>query len=464
MVGLLAKTLRSWTFNLALMWIGIFGAIVLVLFGYVQHATSSYVTSRSDRAIATQHAALVRAYQNGGRDGLVTAIEQSIAEQRLEGGLYLLADPSFFPGAGNLRIWPRELSGAGGLADFSNQDAQRDTVGALLRAQFETLPDGSHLLVGRDVSDLNDFAKTINAAFALVLSLLIVLAGAASVLVTRRTVGRIEAINATTRAVMHGGLGKRIPVRGTRDEWDQLTENLNSMLARIECLMRDVKQVTDNVAHDLRTPLTRVRGRLEQACSWPRNADADQLLITDTLADLDGVLRMFASVLRISQIEGVKRSTDLRPVDLTKVASEVVELFDAASEENGGRLILAAGEHAWIAGDRDLLFDALSNLVDNSLKHGRKAGNILVEVASVGHKPFFSVADDGPGIPADERCHVLKHFYRLERSRAAAGNGLGLSVVDAVARLHGASIEMLDNKPGLKIRLQFPELALDRKS
>jgi signal transduction histidine kinase len=465
MSGLLAKTLRSRTFNLALIWIGVFGLIVVILFGYVHRSTSSYVLSRSDRAIAAQHAALHKAYNAGGRAGLIAAIEQSIADERFEDGLYLLADPSFVPVAGNLKTWPPTLQEAAGLENFSVRALRPDaTDRPVLRAEFATLPDGYHLLVGRNIGDLDAFAGKINAAFTLAISLIFVLAVAAGVLVTRRTVGRIEAINATTRAIMQSGLGKRIPIHGTRDEWDQLTENLNSMLGRIEGLMREVKQVTDNVAHDLRTPLTRMRGRLEQACIRARNADDDQALISDILADLDGVLRMFASLLRISEIETGDRRADFRPVNLTQVAGEVVELFDAASEESGGRLSIVADGQALVAGDRDLLFDAISNLVDNAIKHGREAGQVSVEVARIDRSSVISVADDGPGIPTDKRSHVLKHFYRLERSRGIPGNGLGLSVVDAVARLHGARIEMLDNSPGLKIRMRFPEPAADRSS
>ena len=456
---LLAKTLRSRTFNLALIYIGIFGVIVAGLFAYVHGATLSYVLSRSDRGIAAQHAGLQTAYQGAGLSGLIAAIEQSIAEQRYEGGVYLLADPSFTPVAGNLGTWPPTLIGAGGFENLSAQLRAKAANQPLIRAEYETLPDGYHLLVGRDISDLDEFAKKITEAFALVILLLIVIAMAAGVLVTRRTVGRIEAINATTRAIMRSGLGKRIPVQGKRDEWGQLAENLNLMLARIECLMGEVKQVTDDVAHDLRTPLTRMRGRLEQACVRARDPEEDQSLIHQILADLDGVLRMFSSLLRISQIETGDQRTHFRTVDLAKIASEVVELFDAVTEESGGRLRLLAGQQALITGDRDLLFDAISNLVDNAIKHGRQAGEVSVEVAHIDRGPFISIADDGPGIPADERPHVLKHFYRLECSRSTPGNGLGLSVVNAVARLHGANIEMLDNSPGLKFRMQFSKLA-----
>jgi methyl-accepting chemotaxis protein len=328
---LLAKTLRSSTFKQALIWIGIFGAVVIALFGYVYWSTASYVHTRSDHAIAAEHAVLHKAYEHAGRSGLVAAIEQYIADERFEGGLYLLADPSFTPVAGNLKVWPSELKGIKGWDNFSARAWKPDAGDRpLLRATFETLPDGYHLLVGKDIGDLDDFAKKINTALALVISLIFVLAAVASVSVTRRTVGRIEAINATSRAIMQSGLGKRIPLRGTRDEWDQLAENLNSMLERIEALMAEVKQVSDNVAHDLRTPLTRMRGRLEKAYARQRNGDYDQSPIDDTMADLDAVLRMFSSLTRISQIEAGDRTSAFRTVNLSDIASEVVELFDAA--------------------------------------------------------------------------------------------------------------------------------------
>jgi signal transduction histidine kinase len=460
--ALLTKTLRSSTFTRALIWIGIFGTVVLVLLGYVYWSTSSYVLSRSDQAIAIEHAVLRKAYEVGGRSRLVAAIDQSIADDRFEGGLYLLTDPSLTPVAGNLKVWPSELKGFQGWRTFSARAWKPDAADRpVLRASFETLPDGYHLLIGKDISDLNDFASKINTALALVIALLFILAGAASVSVTRRTVGRIEAINTTSRAIMQSGLGKRIPLYGTQDEWDQLAENLNSMLDRIEVLMGEVKQVTDNVAHDLRTPLTRMRGRLEKASSSPRKAGPDQSLIEETMADLDGVLRMFSSLTRISQIETGGGTISFDNVNLAKIARDVVELFDAAAEENGGRLSLAGDQQVFIRGDRDLLFDAIANLVDNAIKHGGKAGQVAVEVARRDGETVISVADNGPGIPVEERANVFKRFYRLERSRRSPGNGLGLSVVAAVARLYGADIEMLDNLPGLKIQLRF---ARDRRA
>jgi signal transduction histidine kinase len=458
---LLAKTLRSSTFKLALISIGVFGATVLALFGYVYWSTVTYVHSRSDHAIAAEHAILRKAYDAAGRGGLISTIEQRIGGERFAGGLYLLADPSFAPVAGNLKVWPSALRGGEGWSNFDAPEPGQD-AGAraadqpLLRATFETLPDGYHLLVGKDIDDLDEFAEEIEAALAFGISLIVVLAAVASVSVTRRTVGRIEAINATSRAIMQTGLGKRIPLRGTRDEWDQLAENLNSMLDRIEELMGEVKQVTDNVAHDLRTPLTRMRGRLEKAHDGRRDSDDDQSLIGDTIADLDAVLRMFSSLTRISQIEANDRKAAFRTVNLAELAGEVVELFDAAAEDKGGHLNTVGVAQVLVTGDRDLLFHALANLVDNAIKHGRDCGRVTVEVVQSDGGALISVADDGPGIPAQECQHVFKRFYRLERSRRTPGNGLGLSLVAAVARLHGARIEMVDNAPGLKCRLWFP--------
>jgi signal transduction histidine kinase len=365
---LLVKTVRSSTFRRALIWIAVFGAVVVALFGYVYWSAASLVDGGPDQA--------------------------AVADGAL----------------------PRRAA----------------------------------------ADDLQGFVRRVDTALALGIVLIFVLAGLASVTVTRRTVGRIEAINTTSREIMQRGLGRRIPLRGTRDEWDDLAANLNSMLDRIEALMAEVRQFTDNVAHDLRTPLTRMRGRLEKACALGHVETPDRPLIAETLADLDAVLCMFSSLARISQIEASERTAAFGDVDLTEIAREVVELFEAATEGTGGRIETAADRQIRITGDRDLLFDALANVVDNAIKHGAEAGLVRVTVGAAARGAFIAVADNGPGIPAAERGRVFKRFYRLERGRRTPGNGLGLSLVAAVARLHGARIELRDNAPGLVFRLWFP--------
>ena len=452
---LLAETLRSSTFKLALLAIGLFGTVMFALIGYLYWSTVSYMQNRSDPAIAAEQTALEETFERAGRDGLVAAISQRIADRRLEKGVYLLVDASLFPVSGNLSAWPPGLEGVQGWTTVVQKRTPGATDRSGLRAAFATLADGSHLLVGRNIDDLETFVRAVRVALAGTIGLLIVVAAVAAFSVTRRTVGRIEAINMTSLAIMQSGLGQRIPLRGTRDEWDRLAQNLNLMLERIEELMAEVKQVSDNVAHDLRTPLTRMHARLEKARDQLREGARDQALIDDTIADLDTVLGMFSSLLRISQIEGNNRSPTFRTVNLADIADDVVDLFDAAAEERGCRIKMSRQERVFVTGDRDLLFDAIANVVDNAIKFGGEAAQVTVEVAERDGIPIISVTDRGPGIPAAERKLVLKRFYRLERSRHTLGNGLGLSLVAAVAKLHDAQIEMLDNAPGLVFQLWF---------
>jgi signal transduction histidine kinase len=453
---LLTKTLTSSTFKLALIAIGIFGVIVSAIFSYVYLSTSSYVRSRSDRAIMSEYLSLHGAYERSGRDGLIALIQQRIADKGFADNVYILVDPSLAVLGGNLKAWPSAVTTARGWTEFrAPEPLPNATNRTLLRAMLETFPSGDRLLVGRDISDLDSFTEQIKTAVISGVALIFVIAGVTVFLVTRRTVGRIESINATSRAIMLSGLDKRIPLRGTNDEWDRVAENLNLMLDRIETLMGEVKQVSDNVAHDLRTPLTRMRGRLEKAYHGQRVGENDQSLIGDTIADLDAVLRIFASLTRIAQIETQARKGAFRTVNLAEIASEVVELYDAAAEQDGTRLTVVGNREVLVTGDRDLIFDAIANLVDNAIKHGRAGGQVVVANENMDGRSVISIADDGPGIPADEHEHVFKRFYRLEHGRYTPGNGLGLSLVAAIARLHGARIEMLDNSPGLKLKLWF---------
>ena len=457
---LLAKTLTSSTFKLALIAIGAFGMIVSAVFCYVYMSTSAFVRSRSDSAIMAEAASLRDTYAQSGRDRLIELIRQRIGDPGFAEHFYLLTDPSAKILAGNLEKWPPAAAASGWTEFRAPRASSKAANRPLVRAMLAELPGGGRLLVGLDISDLDDFAGQIKVAVIAIVALTFLMAGVSSILVTRRTVDRIESINATSRAIMASGLDKRIPLRGSNDEWDRVAENLNLMLDRIETLMGEVKQMSDNVAHDLRTPLTRMRGRLEKAYHGVRSSEADQALIGDTIAELDAVLRIFLSITRIAQIESQVRKGGFRYVNLADIAGEVVELYDAAAEEDGTRLVMVGDRQVWVTGDRDLIFDAVANIVDNALKHGRPAGRVVVASENVNGVPVISVTDNGPGIPAGQHDQVFKRFFRLEQSRYTPGNGLGLSLVAAVARLHGARIELLDNAPGLVFKLWFaaPEL------
>ncbi len=456
---LLSKTLRSSTFRLALISIAIFGLVLFSLLAYVYWTTTTFAIKRSDANLTEELQVLRATYADLAQTGARQTIERSDNDRPGSKRLYLLADATYLPIAGTLAAWPQSLArNPDGVGEF---ESAASTVGPrVFRSRWTTLTDGRHLIAAIEITDLRRFQRRISYAFSLAGLFIVMLAGAASLIVTRRTVGRIEGINAASRAIMEGGLQRRISLRGTYDEWDQLAMNLNSMLDRIEFLMREVKQVTDNVAHDLRTPLARMRARLESASLKAREASFDQEVLARATTDLDDVLRMFGALTRISQIEASMKADTFRAVDLSSVSKEVAELFDAAAEERGSRLEISGGEKIEILGDRDLLFDAISNLVDNAIKHGRDRGIVKIDSNVNGSQAVLVVSDDGPGVPAAESELIFRRFYRSETSRCTPGNGLGLSLVAAVARLHGARIVLSHNSPGLRVELRFPQSTL----
>jgi signal transduction histidine kinase len=454
---LLNKTLRSSTLKLAFFYVIGFSSAIFFVLAFVYWSTVAYVSAEADRTIASENAGLRKIWAASGHGGLIEAIERRRADRFFADWVYLFADPARHPVAGNLAAWPATLRGDAGWADLERlAGAPQGFAESSLRAVYQTLPDGFHLVVGRKADALGHLRKMIAIAVGSAAGLFLVLAAAAGISTARRSVSRIEIINATSRRIIESGLHQRIAVRGTRDEWDELAQNLNSMLDRIEELVESNRQVSDNVAHDLRTPLTRMRGRLERAYQRPLNRAQYHALIGSVITELDAILQTFAALLRIAQIEARDRLSGFAKVDLCAIAREVVELFDPAAEASRVRLRHSAAGEAVVVGDRDLLFDALSNLVDNAIKHGGAEGELTVAVAPGAAGPVLAVTDAGPGIPSEEHKHVLQRFYRLERSRNSPGNGLGLSLVAAVAKLHGARIAMANNAPGLRIELRFP--------
>jgi signal transduction histidine kinase len=460
---LLVKTLRSLTFRLALLCIAIFGLILFAFLIYILSTATKFGTEQADAVLSGNLQILRETYDELGQEALSRILSRNANDPQAGQKLFLLADSKYNPVAGTLSEWPSSLPRAPqgtGEFELTSDGAAPRTV----RGKWTVLPGDVHLLAATDITHLRRFQHRMYYAFLFAALFIVIVSAASSVMVTRRTVARIEGINAASRAIMESDLQKRIPLHGASDEWDQLAANLNSMLDRIEFLMGEIKQVSDSVAHDLRTPLTRMRTRLERASLRTRNAEEDQALLATAIVDLDDVLRMFRALTRISQIEASTQANTLRILDLSLVAKEVAELFDAAAEERGSRLEVRGGEPIEILGDRDLLFDAISNLVDNAIKHGRERGLVSISTDCREEGAVLAISDDGPGVPANETDLIFRRFYRSEKSRSTPGNGLGLTLVAAVARAHGANIKLFPNRPGLTIELQFPPLPPTHKS
>jgi signal transduction histidine kinase len=429
---------------------------MLAVLGYVCWITACYLSETLESTLGSERLSLTEAYNKGGRIGLAALINERTRDPHFKDWAYLLVDTSGSKIAGNLPGWPEELLGAEGSADLRPPDAPPECrQPSSVRGAYTTLPDGSRFFLGRSVADLEALRGRITIALVTAATLFLVLAAAAGISTSRRSVARIEAINMASRQIIQSGLANRVPLRGTRDEWDGLAANLNSMLDRIQELAEWNRRISDNIAHDLRTPLTRLRGRLEKACAEEPDLLGYRALVGDSLGQLDEILTIFSSLLRISQIENLGGTTAFGQVNLTEIAREVVDLFDPTAEEQKVRLQFCGTGPQWVSGDRDLLFDAISNLVDNAVKHGGEHGEVKVEVRGGLGGAVLSIADRGPGIPADEHKNVMSRFYRLERSRNRPGNGLGLSLVAAVAGLHCAEITMADNGPGLRVELHL---------
>jgi signal transduction histidine kinase len=314
--------------------------------------------------------------------------------------------------------------------------------------------------VGRDVRDLEATRRLILEALTWGLALTAGLALLGGWLMTGRVVRRIEAINQTSRDIMEGDLSRRIALRGSGDDFDQLADGLNRMLARIESLMAGVRQVSDNIAHDLRTPLTRLRSKLEMlraelettlGAGHPANA-----AVEETIADAEVILSTFNALLRIARIESGSQRAGFAEVDLAPLAQDVAELYEPVAAEKGQTLRVEVPESARVIGDRDLLFQALGNLADNAVKYTPEGGDVLLRIRPLRETIAVEVADSGPGIPAELREEVFRRFFRADHSRSTPGSGLGLSLVQAVIQLHGATIDLADNGPGLRVTVRLP--------
>ncbi len=454
----LTKLWRSSTFRLALVYIALLSVSVLVVFAFIYWATIGYMSRQIEAVIAEDLNSLAERYRLNGLNALIAAVNERATQDRSGYTLYALAlpdGPKLL--AGNLKRWPPHAGKAWVEFDIDDYIARGYNDDGDARARIAVLTGGELLLVGRDIDDLKEQRELIGNALLSGLAITGLLGLLGAVMISFGPVRKIETINKTSQAIMRGDLSRRIPLAGKDNDIDQLAANLNRMLDQIQSLMENVRHTSNDIAHDLRTPLTRLRARLESLCELQAEPE-HRAALTECIAETDSLLATFNALLRIAQIEGGAAHGEFATVDLVVVVRDAVDLYEPLASDKGQRLdvLLARGAAISIAGDRDLLFQALVNLLDNAIKYTHAGDCIEIDLKVLANAVEIVVADNGPGIPAPAREHVLRRFYRLEAHRSDPGNGLGLSLVAAVAKLHRGRLELADNNPGLRVSLILP--------
>lgn len=449
-----ARILRSTAFRLAVTYLAFFAATALLLLGGVYWTSTRFIDSQTRETINAEITGLAERYRQQGVTGLVQVIRDRSAGERDRKSLYLLTDDLYRPVAGNLLGWPESDPDAEGWLAFPVQNVTAHGLQTFeATGRMFDLPGGYRLLVGRSLQDAEEVKSVLRRAIGFGVGLTALLGLAGGALTARKLLQRVEAINRTMRRIMAGDISQRVAERGRGDEFDQLAAGFNAALDQIERLVDSIRTVTDNIAHDLRTPLHRLRSRIDVALLAESAETEDyRKALEETMADADRLLATFNALLTIAQAEAGARAHPLQPVDLVPLVRDVAELYEPLAEDKGLRFQLRTEGCETVLGDRHLLSQALANLLDNAVKYTPAGGTVRL---SVEPGPQVVVADSGPGIPAEARTKVLERFVRLDATRSTPGNGLGLSLVDAVARLHGARLELADAGPGLLVRLSF---------
>jgi signal transduction histidine kinase len=447
----LTRILRSAAFRLTLVYAGLFFVSACVLFATVFVIATAALQSDMQAVLRTEAFQLADIHRRYGLLALAEQVTRRLSFRTRGPIYYLVQGPTQQVLVGNLPGMPP----VEGVVDFvrDRESAEAQDARSKLTGFGLTLSDGTFVLVAQDSSRLIDMQHAIVQAFIWAGGLTLLLAIATGVLVGGRFVRRIDTIGRTSRAIMAGDLSARIPVRGNNDEIDRLVVGLNAMLDRIQQLMDGLRQVSSDIAHDLRTPLGRLRQRLEdareRACSVGDYEAATDAAITEA----DSLLEIFSALLRIAQIEAGAQKSGFSRVDLSGLMRNVADAYGPSAEDSRHRLEVELADGIVLSGDRQLLAQLFSNLVENALNHTPAGSTVRLVLRATPGGFEAEVADDGPGIPESERDKVLDRFYRLDRSRTTKGSGLGLALVKAIAALHGLSLRLEDRKPGLAVVL-----------
>ncbi|MGE0845880.1 MAG: sensor histidine kinase [Flavobacteriaceae bacterium] len=457
---------RSTAFRQSFAYFALLAACAGGLIAYIAWNTQVTLYRQLVETVEAEVRGLAEQYNSGGIRTLVAVVDR---RSRTPGtGLYLITTFQGQRLAGNVLELPPGTLDEPGLRDTAYSAEGDSGLSRHGVVQVFILPGGFRLAVGRDTAERERFLEVVERAAWWAGALVLILGIGGGYLIARRTLSRIDAVNETSRRIMRGDLSERIPRNGSGDEFDRLSANLNDMLERISRLVAGMREVSDNIAHDLRTPLARMRGRIEASLRGGGEAEM-RAALEDTVEETDRLIATFNALLTIARTESGSTKPVREPVDLAALAREIGELYEPSAEEAGFTLeIDAADAKAVIAGNRDLLAQALSNLIDNAISHGAPATggdrDIRISVAGDAAGVSLVVADRGEGVPEADRQRVLDRFVRLEKSRSRPGSGLGLSLVGAIVALHGGDIRLEDNDPGLRVVIGFPGFPADNAS
>ena len=455
----LGKLLRTTVFKLSLVYLVVFAIGAGLVLMRVGMNVKELFDDQIDQTVEAEIAGLSEQYRQGGIRRLVETVERRANQPG--SSLYLVTTFAGERITGNVAQLPVGVLERPGLIE--TRYARTDGVVAEHRAlaRIFLLPGGFRLLVGRDLEDREALRGMMLRALLTSLGWLVLIGTAGGIFVAMRVLRRVDAMSASAQTIMSGDLSQRLPRTGSGDELDRLATSLNAMLERIGELMKGLQEVSDNIAHDLKTPLTRLRNGVDEALRSAQSPDDYRACLEKVVEESEGLIRVFNALLMIARLESGAAQEAMQDFDVAEVARDVAELYDAVAEEQGVMLTLDADAQLVMRGGRELIGQALANLVDNAIKYGAPVdggAQAVVNIAArrVGDRIELDVADRGPGVAAQDRARVLERFVRLEGSRSRPGSGLGLSLASAVARLHHGALRLADNEPGLRVTLDLP--------
>jgi signal transduction histidine kinase len=467
-VTAIGKLFRTTAFRLTLAYLALFAVFAASLLGYFAWNTNRLINDQITTTVNGEMTELSDLFGRRGLRGIVFAIENRAL--RPGANLYLITTPAGQSIAGNVAsLAPGVMATTGWSETGYRRLDDPDSMNHRALVKVTQLSSGFRLLIGHDLEERRRLFDIVGDAAKWSVLIVVVLGLGGGIFVASRVLRRIDAMTGTTQRIMAGDLTGRLPVGRSGDELDRLAENLNAMLERIEALMTGLKEVSDNIAHDLKTPLTRLRNRAEEALARSSNESEYRAALERTIEESDGLIRTFNALLMIARAESGQARGNMDDFDAADVAEGIQELYEPLAEDN--ELTLTVKTSATLLhGNRELISQALANLVENAIKYGKPiqeasadddtasmaARGILIEAQRDGDQVLLSVSDHGPGIPEADRKHAVERFVRLEASRTLPGSGLGLSLASAVATLHGGTLQLGDNHPGLRVTLALP--------